>query len=112
MAGALDADPEAVVAGEADGAGDVGRVVGDRDGGRMLVDGQVPGEACLVPAGVPGSMEIAGEVALAGCSGRRCWRLVVVGFIVGLLGFGIEIGDSILLEKAPFASGTPLDPYP
>ena len=61
VAGALDADLEAVVAGEANRPGDVGRVGRDRDGGRVLVDCQVPGEASLVPAGVSRRMKIAFE---------------------------------------------------
>ena len=54
MTGALRGDPQAVLAGEADDVHDVVRRGGQRDRGGMLVDGQVPGLAGVVPAGVAG----------------------------------------------------------
>ena len=50
-------DPQAVAAGEADNLGDVLRAGGQRDRGGMLVHGQVPGPAGVVPASVAGGAD-------------------------------------------------------
>ncbi len=50
-------------------------------------------------------MEIAGEPVTQGAQVDRSLAVAVVGFIVGLLGFGIEIGDSILRENGARAIG-------
>jgi len=57
VTGALRGDPQAVAAGEADNLGDVLRAGGQRDRGGMLVHGQVPGLAGVVPASVAGSAD-------------------------------------------------------
>jgi len=54
VAGALRGDPQAAGAGEADDAGDVIRRPGQGDGGGVLVHGQVPGLAGIIPAGIAG----------------------------------------------------------
>ena len=61
VAGALRGDPEAGVGGGADHGGDLGGGAGERDGGRALVDGDVPGEAGGVVPGVPGQVDAAVE---------------------------------------------------
>ena len=64
VAGALHRDPEADGARMVDGRDDVvdGRGEGDRGG--PLVDGEVPGAARLVVAGVPGKQRTSGEAAV------------------------------------------------
>ncbi len=78
VAGALDADPQARLAGERDGGLDVGGIGRDGDRGGMLVDGEVPGEASLVPAGVGGPEDVPGERRRRAGSGRgrdgQGWR--------------------------------------
>ena len=61
VAGALGGDLEAVVGGEADGRGDVVGALGEDDGVRLLVGDQVPGGARLVPVGVVGGGDAAGD---------------------------------------------------
>ena len=57
VAGALRGDPQPVRAGETDDLGDVLRAGGQRNRRGMLVHGQVPGPAGLIPAGVAGRNE-------------------------------------------------------
>ena len=54
VAGRLAGDAEAVGAGVADDLDDVLGGRGHRDSGGALVDGEVPRQACLVPAGSSG----------------------------------------------------------
>jgi hypothetical protein len=61
VAGALGGDLEVVAGGEADGGGDVLGALGDDDGNRLLVGGQVPGESRLIPVGVVGGGDPAGD---------------------------------------------------
>jgi hypothetical protein len=56
VAGALGGDAQAALAGEVDDGDDVGHGLGLGDGGRTLVDGEVPGLPRLVPTGVAGTV--------------------------------------------------------
>jgi len=54
VAGALLGDPQAVRAGVTDGGYDVLNAAGQRHRGRMLIHGQVPRQAGVVPSRVAG----------------------------------------------------------
>ena len=78
VAGALQRDAQAECArAKLDGLGDVVGALRDEDGGRLLVDGEVPRPAGVVP------LRVAGEVGLAG--GRS-----VRGGSSALLRFGLS----------------------
>jgi hypothetical protein len=59
VAGALAGDAEVVRGGEAHGLGDVLGALGEGDAARVLVGGEVPGGARLVPVGVGGCSDAA-----------------------------------------------------
>ncbi len=61
VAGALGGDLEAVLGGEADGGGDVVGALGEDDAVRPLVGDEVPGGSRLVPVGVVGGGDTAGD---------------------------------------------------
>ena len=70
VAGALHGDPEADGARVVDGRDDVVDGLGEGDRGGPLVDGEVPGAARLVVAGVPGEAEdVGGGCGACGASG-------------------------------------------
>ena len=62
MAGALGGDAQAALAGEVDDGDDVGDGLGLGDGGRALVDGEVPRLPRLVPTGVAGHCDRARQL--------------------------------------------------
>ena len=61
MAGPLAGHLEFVLGGEADRPGDVVGALGEDDGLRALVGGQVPGQARLVPIGIARGGNAAGD---------------------------------------------------
>ncbi len=61
VAGPLAGDAQPVLGGEADGSGDVVAALDEGDGARALVGDEVPGRSRLVPVGVVGSGEAAGD---------------------------------------------------
>ena len=69
VAGALRGDPQAGLGGDADDGGDLGGGAGYGDGGRALVDGDVPRQAGGVVPGVAGQVDAAVEQAAQGVGG-------------------------------------------
>ena len=67
MAGALPGHRVAHAAREPHRLDHVVGAVGDHDRGRLLVDGQVPGQAGLVPAGVARGEDVTGDAAAKRC---------------------------------------------
>jgi hypothetical protein len=63
MTSALRRHAQAGAAGEADGSGDIGCRFGHGDGGRVLIDCQVPGPAANIPAGVAGPQNPGAQVS-------------------------------------------------
>ncbi len=61
VAGALGGDPQTVLGGEADRRGDVAGALGEGHGVGSLIGGKVPGRARLVPVGVVGGGDAAGD---------------------------------------------------
>ena len=79
VTGALDGDPEADGARVVDGRDDVVDGLGEGDRGGPLIDGEVPGAARLVVAGVPGKAEdVGGGCGACGASGVDELRHVCV----------------------------------
>ena len=64
VAGALAGDPEPVGGGEADRRGDVVGALDEGDRAGLLVGGEVPGQARLVPVGVARGGDAAGDLQL------------------------------------------------